>query len=42
MDGSDDEDSAELTLRMLHLPENSTKEYLKDLSVYSGYGVKDP
>ena len=43
MDGSDDEDSAELTFEDAPFAgENSTKEYLKDLSVYSGYGVKDP
>ena len=43
MDGSDDEDSAELTFEDApSAGENSTKEYLKDLSVYSGYGVKDP
>lgn len=43
MDGSDDEDSAELTFEDAPFAgENSTKEYLRDLSVYSGYGVKDP
>ena len=43
MDGSDDEDSAELTFEDApSAGENSTKEYHKYLSVYSGYGVKDP
>ena len=38
-----DEDSADISFEDLQdAGENETKEYLKDLSVYSGYGVKDP
>ena len=38
-----DEDSADISFEdQQDAGEGETKEYLKDLSVYSGYGVKDP
>ena len=38
-----DEDTAEVSFEdQQEVGAGETKEYLKDLSVYSGYGVKDP
>ena len=42
-DDSIDEDFADIEFEdALSAGQSDTKEYLKDLSVYSGYGVKDP